>query len=151
MYLIARICALGMLSLVCPNMLTAQVDSPSAPVKVYQFAEVMPEYPGGIEALYTFLARQIEYPPVARDNGVEGTVYAEFVVMADGSISNIEIRRGLGAGCDEEVLRVIALMPNWMPGKQDGVPVNVQYTLPVTFKMSGGKREKKSDKRKNKE
>jgi TonB family protein len=80
----------------------------------------------------------VRYPAEARKNGVEGTVYAKFIIEKDGSITKPEIIRSLGSGCDEEVLRVIGLMPKWSPGKKDGQPVAVSFMLPVKFKLDEG-------------
>jgi TonB family protein len=82
----------------------------------------------------------VKYPAEARKNGVEGTVYAKFIIEKDGSITKPEIVRSVGSGCDEEVLRVIGLMPKWSPGKKDGQPVPVSYTLPVKFKLDEGEK-----------
>ena len=91
------------------------------------------------EKLIRYLSRNIKYPNQARDINITGRVYARFVVEKDGSISNIEIIRGIGAGCDQEVLRVTEnmnqLSEGWTPGKQRGRTVRVLYTLPVTFKL----------------
>ncbi len=82
-----------------------------------------------------FIYGNIKYPPIARENGVEGTVYVKFVVEKDGKITAPEIVRDIGAGCGEEALRVVQLMPAWEPGKQRGRPVRVQFNLPVKYKL----------------
>src|SRR5690606_13368895 len=82
--------------------------------------EVMPEYPGGYEALIQFIRKNLTYPKSARREGVDGTVYVQFIVGADGSISDIRTLRGVSPDCDREAERVIGLMPNWKPGKVDG-------------------------------
>ena len=97
--------------------------------------EQVPQFPDGNAAMYKFLASQIKYPSVARENGIEGTVYVSFVVWLDGSIRNIEIKRGIGGGCNDEALRVVNLMPKWSPGKQNGKAVPVAFTLPIKFKL----------------
>ncbi len=85
--------------------------------------------------LLEFIYSKIQYPPIARDNGVEGTVYVRFVVERDGSISNIEVVRDPGGGCGDEAARIVKIMPPWNPGKQRGVPVRVMFTLPVKFDL----------------
>lgn len=85
--------------------------------------------------LLEFVYQNIQYPAIARENGVSGTVYIRFVVERDGSISNVEAIRDVGAGCGEEAMRVVKLMPNWNPGKQRGMPVRVMFTLPVKFEL----------------
>jgi len=102
---------------------------------VYSFVEKMPEYPGGQNELMQFLQANLQYPDSARHLDIEGKVVAHFIVNEDGSISDASILHHLGYGCDEEVLRVIALMPRWTPGQQNGTPVKVYFTLPVTFKL----------------
>ncbi|MCB0812423.1 MAG: energy transducer TonB [Flavobacteriales bacterium] len=101
--------------------------------KIYTIVEVMPQFPGGDEALKRYLAENLTYPQVAGDNGTSGVVYVTFVVEKDGSVTGAEILRGIGSGCDEEALRVISRMPNWTPGKHQGKPVRIQYNLPVRF------------------
>lgn len=103
--------------------------------KVLAFAEQKPEYPGGDKAMFKFFEDNLKYPEVAKNNGIEGTVVVRFVVRKDGSLSNAEILRGIGGGCDSETLRLINVMPKWIPGKNNGKLVNVTYTLPVKFKM----------------
>ncbi len=105
---------------------------------IFTIVEEMPEFQGGQKALFEFLGKKTNYPAMARENGIEGTVYIGFVVMEDGTISNIHIKRGLpsgGAGCDKEALRVVGEMPTWKPGKQRGKAVRVAYTLPFKFKL----------------
>ena len=103
--------------------------------EVYNVVEVDPEFPGGIEALYKYLAENITYPQQAKDSGIQGRVYVTFVVEKDGSITGAKVLRGIGGGCDEEALRVVNAMPKWTPGKQLGEPVRVQFNLPVVFKL----------------
>jgi len=106
--------------------------------EIFTIVEEMPEFPGGQAALFKFLAENTKYPAMARENGIEGTVFVGFVVMEDGTISNVQIKRGLpggGAGCDEEAIRVVKTMPKWKAGKQRGKAVRVAYTLPFKFKL----------------
>jgi periplasmic protein TonB len=95
-----------------------------------------PEFPDGNTAMYKFLRDNIVYPAVARENGISGTAYVAFVIWTDGSIRNIEGKRGPGGGCLEEAIRVIKLMPNWKPGKQNGKAVPVAFTMPVKFELN---------------
>jgi periplasmic protein TonB len=95
--------------------------------------EKMPEFPGGINSMNEFLAKNMKYPRLAVETGIQGIVFATFVVEKDGSITGIQILHGIGGGCDEEAIRVIRQMPKWDPGKQRGVPVRVQLNLPVKF------------------
>ena len=96
---------------------------------------VAPEYPGGMEELYKYLSQNIHYPEEAKANNVQGRILVRFVVMDNGDIVNVEVERGIGSGCDEEAVRVVKGMPKWSPATVDGKPVNVQYALPVIFKL----------------
>lgn len=98
-------------------------------------ADIMPNYPGGEAALYQFLSSQIRYPPSALENKVEGKVFVRFVINPDGSISKVNILRGIGYGCDEEALRVVRMMPRWIPGEENGQKVPVYSSLAVNFKF----------------
>ena len=97
----------------------------------------MPEFPGGQIAMLNFLSKNIRYPEAAHKAGIQGRVVATFVVEKDGSISNAKVMRSIDPLLDAEALRVINSMPNWIPGKQDGKPVAVKYTVPVSFKLDG--------------
>ncbi|HHW60134.1 MAG: energy transducer TonB [Bacteroidales bacterium] len=103
--------------------------------EIFTFVEEYPEFPGGEKALYEYIKNNIRYPEVARTSGITGTVYVQFVVEKDGSISDVKVLRGIGGGCDEEAVRVVKSMPKWKPGKQRGQPVRVYYTLPIDFKL----------------
>ncbi len=99
------------------------------------FTEDMPEFPGGSEALYSFLGKEIQYPEVARNNGITGTVLVEFVVERDGRVSNAKVKVPLYPDCDKEAVRGIMAMPKWKPGKNMGKPVRCFFQVPVTFRM----------------
>jgi len=103
---------------------------------VFTIVEHMPEFPGGESERIKFLAENIVYPVQASENGIQGSVFVSFIVKKDGHVSDIRIIKGIGGGCDEEALRVIKLMPPWRPGSQRGKNVDVQYTMPVSFKLS---------------
>ena len=98
--------------------------------------DVLPEYPGGSEALYKFLKENMKYPPIARKMSLSGTVHIIFLVNTDGSISEIKGIKDLGGGLMEEAMRVISEMPPWTPGTQNGKPVGVECTLPVRFALA---------------
>lgn len=95
--------------------------------------EQMPSFPGGDAELLKWLSKNIRYPAVAEENGVQGTVILRYVVGADGSISNVSIKRSVDPSLDKEAMRVVKAMPNWNPSIVDGKPVPVWFTLPVTF------------------
>jgi protein TonB len=103
--------------------------------EIFTVVEQNPEFPDGQAALMKYLAANIKYPTLARENNISGKVILQFVVDEDGGISDIKAARGIGGGCDEEAIRVVKSMPKWKPGKQRGRPVKVRFTLPVSFKL----------------
>jgi len=102
---------------------------------IFFVVEEMPEYSGGDEARIKFLIAHLRYPQIAKESGIQGTVYVSFIVESDGSVSNVKVLRGVGGGLDEESVRVVELMPKWIPGKCDGVPVRVQFNMPLRFTL----------------
>ena len=103
--------------------------------KVCDVVEQMPSFPGGMGALMQYLSTHIKYPIEAENNGIQGRVICTFVIGEDGSISNVKVSRSVDPLLDAEAVRVISSMPHWIPGKKDGVPCRVKFTLPVTFKL----------------
>jgi protein TonB len=103
--------------------------------KVFDVVEQMPEFPGGQAALLKWITEHIKYPAVAEENGIQGRVIATFVVERDGSVTDVQVARGVDPSLDKEAIRVLKQMPRWNPGKQNGAPVRVKYTVPVTFKL----------------
>jgi protein TonB len=97
--------------------------------------EQMPEYPGGMQALFEFLKENIKYPEDAQKQKVEGRVLVKFVVETDGSISNIEVAKNAFPSLDAEAERVVRIMPKWTPGKQKGQVVRVKFMLPINFSL----------------
>jgi len=97
------------------------------------WTDEMPEFPGGHREFVKFISKNVEYLEIAREYGIEGTVYVGFVVEADGSITQVNVARGLFKPLDEEAVRVVKLMPAWKPGKQKGKPVRVRYKVPISF------------------
>lgn len=104
--------------------------------KVFDVVEHMPEYPGGMDSLMTFLMRTVKYPKEAMDKGIQGRVLVKFVVEKDGQVSEPEIVKSVFPALNEEALRVIRCMPKWKPGMQSGKVVRVFFTLPITFRLS---------------
>ena len=120
-----------------------KADAPEAVVpdgddKVYDIVEQQPEFPGGPSAMAKWLGDNIKYPAEAAKNNIQGRVIVQFVVCSDGTVGGAKIMRGVDPLLDQEALRVINAMPKWTPGKQDGKPVAVKYTIPVTFRQNGG-------------
>ena len=102
---------------------------------VYMIVEQMPEFPGGDKELYQFIADNLKYPAEAKEKGIKGRVFVNFIVEPDGSVSDIRVLRGIGGGCDEEAVRIVESMPKFKPGMQNGEAVRVSYTVPVNFKL----------------
>ncbi len=106
------------------------------PETIFIYVEQMPEYMDGMKAMFRFLSDNIKYPALARENGIEGTVYVGFTVGKDGKIRDVMVKRGIGGGCNDEAVRVVTMMPNWKEGRQNGKSVNVAFTLPIKFALN---------------
>ncbi len=111
------------------NNIDVQIVEP----EVFYVVEEEPKFEGGYDKLTEYLSNEIQYPQVARESGIQGIVYVDFIIEPTGDITNVKTKRGIGGGCDEEAVRVVKNMPNWLPGKQRGVPVRVQINLPIKF------------------
>lgn len=109
----------------------------SVPQKIFVAVEIMPEFIGGETAMNNYISSRVEYPQEALENKLEGVVYISYVVRKDGSIDKAKIVRDIGMGCGKEALRVIKGMPKWRPGRNNGKPVDVEYTIPVQFISKG--------------
>ncbi|SNU05731.1 protein TonB [Prevotellaceae bacterium MN60] len=103
--------------------------------KVFDVVEQMPSFPGGPSALFEYLSKNIKYPVVAEENGIQGRVIVSFVVERDGSITDVRVVKSVDPSLDKEAQRVVKSMPRWIPGKQNGSAVRVKYTVPVTFRL----------------
>ena len=103
--------------------------------EIFTVVEDQPTPIGGMSAFYKYIGIKLKYPPQARRMGIEGKVFVQFVVDKDGSITDVKAVKGIGAGCDEEAVRVIGGAPKWKPGKQRGRAVKVRMILPITFKL----------------
>jgi protein TonB len=104
--------------------------------EVFTIVENYPAPPGGMEAFYSFIGENIDYPAMARRLNVSGIVFVQFVVEKNGEITDVKVIRGIGAGCDEEAVRVLRSAPAWNPGKQRGQPVRVLMTVPIRFVLT---------------
>lgn len=115
--------------------LTPTLDTPTDnwSDKIFTSVQVPPEFPGGPRAFSAFVSKNIVYPAVARQNGIEGRVIVNFVIEKDGSLTNIKVLRGIGGGCDEEAVRVMKLCPNWIHASQSGHAVRISYSVPISF------------------
>lgn len=103
--------------------------------QVFDVVEQMPEYPGGMQALFEYLSQNLKYPEDAKEQKIEGRVIAIFVVETDGSISNVEVVKPVFPSLDAEAVRVLSGMPKWKPGMQSGKVVRVKYTVPINFSL----------------
>lgn len=103
--------------------------------EIFVVVENQPEFPGGQAAMMKFLSENIKYPVIAQENGIQGRVICNFVVERDGSITDVQVVRGVDPSLDKEAVRVIQSMPKWKPGMQRGKPVRVRFTLPVVFRL----------------
>lgn len=118
-----------------------------APVEVKQEEEVdevinfyvieeKPEFPGGEAAMMQWIAKNIKYPEIAKENNIQGKVFVQFIIDKDGYVKNVEVVRGVDPVLDKEAVRVVSSMPQWKPGKQRGKPVKVQFQLPINFRLN---------------
>ncbi len=117
--------------------------------KAFDVVEQMPSFIGGDAALMKYLNKNVKYPVIAEENGIQGRVVINFIVECDGSITNVKVTRSVDPSLDKEAARVIKSMPKWNPGKQNGSAVRVKFTLPVTFRLDNGKTAKKAPLRSN--
>ena len=104
--------------------------------EVFYIVEEQAKPYGGMKAFYEYFRKHVNYPPQARRMGIQGRVFVQFTVDKDGSLTDIKVSRGIGAGCDEEALRILKNHPKWKPGKQRGRPVKVRMTIPVIFRLN---------------
>ena len=105
--------------------------------QIFTVVETMPEFPGGQGALLQYLSKSIKYPVIAQENGIQGRVVVQFVVTKTGSIGQVRVVRKVDPDLDAEAVRVVKSLPKFVPGKMNGHPVNVWFTLPVVFKLQG--------------
>lgn len=126
------------LALTATAMFFNSAQAQNNPDKVYDFVslEKAPEYSGGISKFYEYLAREIKYPDAAKKNNTQGKVFASFIVEKNGTLTDIQIVRGLTKETDDEALRVLSKSPRWNPGLIDGHPVRVKYNINVNFKIN---------------
>ena len=122
------------------NMVTDTTEAAKDDDEVFNQVDVMPEYPGGMNAMFEFIQKNVKYPESAKEKGIEGKVYVQFVVEKDGSLSSFNIARGVCEDIDAEAIRVLKSMPKWKPGMKDGKPVRVQYMMPFNFKFTGNEK-----------
>ena len=112
---------------------------------IFQVVEEMPEFPGGMAEALKFLAKNIKYPVAAQEAKIEGRVIVQFVIERDGSVSDAKVMRGVNSELDAEAIRVVSMMPKWIPGKQRGKAVAVKYTMPIMFRLQTPASEKEKN------
>jgi TonB family protein len=112
------------------------VNDPEAP---RSFSEQMPQFPGGETKMIEFISTKLIYPKAAIENGIEGKVVVQFIVDRNGNVTDAILLKKLSPECDRECLRIVNMMPRWIPGMQDGKTVAVKYNLPISFKLSNGR------------
>jgi periplasmic protein TonB len=117
------------------EVVVAAVEEKEDVDQIFSVVEETAEPKGGMPAFYKYVGEKMKYPAQARRMGVEGRVFVEFVVNRDGSIVDVKAIKGIGAGCDEEAVRVVQSAPSWKPGKQRGKPVRQKMVIPIIFKL----------------
>ena len=103
--------------------------------EVFDVVDQMPEFVGGASSLRSYISQNVRYPAIAEENGVQGTVVVKFVVERDGTVTSVQVARSVDPSLDKEAVRVVKGMPRWIPGKKNGQPVRVSYTIPVSFRL----------------
>lgn len=118
---------------------SVQMEEPEEEVaeEIFTIVEDAPTPVGGLTAFYTYINENIKYPVYAMRMGIEGKVFVQFVVNSDGTLTDLNVVKGVGGGCDEEAIRVLKNAPAWNPGKQRGQPVRVRMIIPITFVLGG--------------
>ena len=120
---------------VIEEVVVAPVEEKENVDEIFTVVEETATPKGGYPAFYKYVGEKIKYPAQARRMGIEGKVFVEFVVNRDGSIVDVKAIKGIGAGCDEEAVRIVQSAPSWTPGKQRGKPVRQKMVIPITFKL----------------
>lgn len=115
----------------------APIEEPKEDVnQIFQIVEEPADFKGGMNAFYKFVQSNLKYPSQARRMNVQGRVYVQFVIERDGTLTDIQVMKGIGAGCDEEAIRVVKMSPPWNPGKQRGKAVRERRVLPIYFQLN---------------
>jgi protein TonB len=122
--------------LVVEEFIMVEEEEEEEEAQIFTVVESMPEFPGGELKMKEYLVKNLKYPQMAKESGIQGKVYVTFVVEKNGQVTDVKVLRGIGGGCDEEAVRVIKNMPNWNAGKQRGKSVRVQFNMPIVFKLN---------------
>ena len=110
-------------------------QAPEKKEEPYTMVEQMPQFPGGPAELMKYISKNLRYPAIAQENGIQGRVILRFVVTAEGNVEDVQVLRSLDPYCDKEAVRVVQSLPKWIPGKQNGRNVPVYYTCPIVFRL----------------
>ncbi|MBR5062130.1 MAG: energy transducer TonB [Prevotella sp.] len=121
-------------------------EKPQGGGKIFDVVEQMPEFPGGMDEMMKYLSMNVRYPEAAKKAGLQGRVVVQFIVEADGSISNAKVVRSVSEELDAEAVRVIEKMPKWKPGMQNGKAVRVRYSIPIAFRLNSTAKEEPKEK-----
>lgn len=125
-----------LLILICTSTFAqTNMENDTIPKSEIMVIEIAPEFPGGREKMVEFLQKNLKYPRKAREEEIEGVVVVKFVIKPDGSVADIEVQKGVDPLLDQEAVRVISLMPKWIPGERNATKVDVTYSMPVIFKL----------------
>ena len=130
-----KLLIIALLSFIGMTNVFAQQETTATAEKVFDVVDEMPSFPGGQGVMTEFLSKNIKYPIVAEENGIQGRVLVKIVIKKDGTIDSPKVIKSVDPSLDKEAIRVVKTMPKWIPGKQKGEPVNVSFTVPVTFRI----------------
>lgn len=121
---------------------TQDIEADTPKEEIFTYVEQMPSFPGGEQAMYSYIKENLHYPEEAMEEGIEGRVYIKFIVSETGAIKNVECVKAADTSLKAEAIRLVSSMPQWVPGKQNGRAVNVYFTLPISFKLEHETEEK---------
>lgn len=127
---------IGLLAFVCANAQNADTTTHQNDTTRFVRVEVLPEFPGGLDKMIQYFAKNLKYPKQAKIDRIEGKVFVSFVVEKDGSLTDIKIKKSLSPETDSEAIRLVTNSPKWIPGMQGGHPVRVQFSIPVFFRLN---------------
>ena len=121
------------------NYVPTEVSRKLQGTAVFEVVEEMPEFPGGVDAMMEYLQKELRYPESAKEKGIQGRVTVQFIIDKEGNVTNSKVTRSVDKDMDAEAIRLVKAMPKWKPGMQKGKAVAVKYTVPVVFRLEGGK------------
>ena len=121
------------------NYVPTEVSRKLQGTAVFEVVEEMPEFPGGVDAMMEYLQKELRYPESTKEKGIQGRVTVQFIIDKEGNVTNSKVTRSVDKDMDTEAIRLVKAMPKWKPGMQKGKAVAVKYTVPVEFRLEGGK------------